>query len=306
MVKKRIAPAAIHSLKEALTAVYWFKPDLRGFLNQCLEDPTILSRLDWDDYKRNIVATLVDHLVDNQEEHQRDIVRLMSAVCEIRDFFHLRRLEDGENKSRGAKEAVDALRTHLTGHMSIEEDARKAEERRKQAHKRIMQVNEVKKRLESIKAEFVELTMSKEPQRRGYRLEEVIRNIFDLFDLDPRAAFNLAGEQIDGAFSFEGTDYLLEAKWQKKPVAAKELDGLAGKLTRKLDNTLGLFLSINGYSEEAVDTFSTGRRMVILMDGRDLMAVLEGRIDLIQMLLRKRRHAAETGAIYLQIQEILR
>ena len=305
-MKKKIAPAAVHSLKEALTSVYWYKPDLRGFLNQCLADPTILSHLDWSDFKRNIVGTLVDHLVDNQEEHQLDIIRLMSAVCEIRDFSHLRRLEDGETKSTHAKEAVDALRTHLTGHISIEEEARRAEERRQHAHARIMQVNEVKKRLEEIKTEFVKLIIDTDPQQRGYKLEKVIREIFELFDLDPTAAFRIDGEQIDGAFSFEGTDYLLEAKWQKKPVAAKELDGLAGKLSRKLDNTLGLFLSINGYSEEGVDRFSSGRRMVILMDGRDLMAVLEGRIDLIQLLLRKRRHAAETGVIYLQIHEILR
>jgi hypothetical protein len=35
------------------------------------------------------------------------------------------------------------------------------------------------------------------------------------------------------------------------------------------------------------------------------MAVLEGRIDLIVLLLRKRREAAQTGNIYLKIHEIL-
>lgn len=35
------------------------------------------------------------------------------------------------------------------------------------------------------------------------------------------------------------------------------------------------------------------------------MAVLEGRIDLVQLLLRKRREAAQTGNIYLRIHEIL-
>ncbi len=74
------------------------------------------------------------------------------------------------------------------------------------------------------------------------------------------------------------TDYLLEAKWQQRPVRAPDLDSLAGKLSRKLDNTLGLYLSINGYSEDAVRVHSSGRRLMLLMDGSDLMAVLEGRI----------------------------
>ena len=64
---KKIAPAAIQALKEALTLVYWYKSELRSFLSQSLSDPKVLSRLNWDDYKRNIVATLVDHLSLNEE-----------------------------------------------------------------------------------------------------------------------------------------------------------------------------------------------------------------------------------------------
>lgn len=88
-------------------------------------------------------------------------------------------------------------------------------------------------------------------------------------------------------------------------MAAQGLDALAGKLSRKLDNTLGLYLSINGFSEDAVKTHSSDRRLMLLMDGSDLLAVLEGRIDLIQLLLRKRRYASQTGNIHLRIYEIL-
>ena len=168
-----------------------------------------------------------------------------------------------------------------------------------------MQANAVQQRLEAFKADFYDLVGSDNPHQRGFSLEKVISGLFDLFDLDPKASFKIVGEQIDGAFSFEGTDYLLEAKWQKELVPAKELDSLAGKLSRKLENTLGLFLSINGFSEDAIKTHASGRRLILLMDGSDLMAVLEGRLDLVQLLLRKRRHAAETGNIYLRIHEIL-
>ena len=44
--------------------------------------------------------------------------------------------------------------------------------------------------------------------------------------------------------------------------------------------------------------------MIILMDGTDLMAVFEERIDLVTLLLRKKRHAAQTGNIYLRFYEI--
>ena len=302
---KTIAPAAIQALKEALTLVYWYKKDMRSFLSQCISDPGILSRLNWTEYKRNIVATLVDHLVMNQEIYQLDIIRLMSEVSNITDYSHLRKLEDGERKAAEAKVAVEALRAQLKGHQDIEKEQNEAEEHRKQAHRRLMRVNAVQDELDKLKDEFYLLTASDNPQERGFRLEKVIKGLFDLFDLDPKASFRIMGEQIDGAFSFEGTDYLIEAKWQQEPVMAKDLDGMASKLSRKLDNTLGLFLSINGFSEDAIKTHSSGRRLVILMDGSDLMAVLEGRIDLVQLLLRKRRKASETGNIYLRIHEVL-
>ena len=116
-----------------------------------------------------------------------------------------------------------------------------------------------------------------------------------------QASFRNIGEQIDGAFTLDGTDYLFEAKWQEYPTNASDLDAFAGKISRKLDNTLGLFLSINGYSEEAVKIHSRGRSTILLMDGTDLMAVLEGRIDFVTLLIRKRRHAAQTGNIYFRI-----
>jgi restriction endonuclease Mrr len=123
--------------------------------------------------------------------------------------------------------------------------------------------------------------------------------------LDPKASFKITGEQIDGAFTFENTDYLFEAKWTKELIAIDDLDAFAGKLSRKLENTLGLFLSINGFSEDAIKAHTTGRKLMILMDGSDLMAILEGRIDLMVLLYRKKRFAAQTGNIYLRIHEIM-
>jgi hypothetical protein len=84
-------------------------------------------------------------------------------------------------------------------------------------------------------------------------------SIFELFDLDPKASFRNTGEQIDGAFRLEGTEYLFEAKWQKSPVGVQELDAFSSKVGRKLDNTLGVFLSINGFSEDGVKAHSIGR-----------------------------------------------
>ena len=60
-------------------------------------------------------------------------------------------------------------------------------------------------------------------------------------------------------------------------------------------------MSINRYSPDAVSLHSVAQTVMILMDGSDLMAVLEGRIDLGALLLQKRRHAAQMGEMFLPI-----
>ena len=305
MGTKVIAPVAINALKEALTSIYWYKSDLRSFIMNTINDSSLLARINWEDYKRNIVANIIDFLSNHQETYQNDLLKLIVEVIKIDDFSHLRRLEDGKEKEERAKNAVVALKKLTIQHYDLMEEEKKKEQKRKKAYEKILKNKGVSERLEVIKKEYFNLISSADPQKRGFKLEKVLKKLFILFDLDPKASFRIIGEQIDGAFTFDNTDYLFEAKWQQEPVGIKDLDGFSGKLARKLDNTLGLFLSINSFSEDAVKAHSSGRRLMILMDGSDLMAIIEGRIDLIELLLRKRRHASQTGVIYLKIHEIL-
>jgi hypothetical protein len=302
---RKIAPAAIVALKDALSSPYWYKSDLRSFLMSTLANNQLVSGVNWADYKRNIVTTLIDFMAKREDQYQGDLIRLMAEVARASDFSHLERLEGGQEKAAGARHAVLALRKHTEAHDTVVEEQKQAEERRRKAHEKQVRTTAVREGLEQLNKDYMALLADPDSQARGYRLEKILRSLFDLFDLDPRASFKILGEQIDGAFTFETTDYLFEGKWQKDLVGAAELDVLAGKLSRKLDNTLGLFLSINGFSEDGVKAHSSGRRLMILMDGSDLMSVLEGRIDLVQLLLRKRREASQTGNIYLRIHEIL-
>ena len=67
------------------------------------------------------------------------------------------------------------------------------------------------------------------------------------------------------------------------------------KVNSKARNTLGLYVSISGFTAGAIAKHSHGQTPLILMDGADLVPILEGHIELTEVLERKRRHAAETG-----------
>jgi hypothetical protein len=302
---KAVAPAALHALKEALVSVFWYRNDLKSFLYQTVSDSAILARINWDDIKRNVVSFLVETLAQNQERYREVLLTLIREVCRIDDFSHLEKLDGGKEKAKVAVAAVKALRKAIGTQHELFKDMESVAKSREANLQRVLRVQGVQEKLKSLCQEFYKLLGVSNAQDKGYALEKLLKALFELFDLDPRASFKVIGEQIDGAFTFDKAEYLLEARWRQEQADTSALDSLQGKLNRKLDNTLGVFVSINGFAPNAIKTHSEGRRMLLLIDGGHLIAVLEGRIELPSLLLRLRRHAATTGEIYLPITSIL-
>lgn len=293
------------ALKEALCSVYWYKSELRGFLQLCLSNPAILAKFEWGKVKRQIASDIIDYLYANPDKHLGDMKKVCYEVCKITDYSHLKQLEDGAQKAAKAKAAVDQLRHLVEPHQDVKKEQEDIKKRQELAAKKINANVAVRQKLEAIKTNYMALVSSENAQTRGFELEKIMYELFELFDLDPKASFKNSGEQIDGAFSLEGTEYLFEAKWQKELVIKADLAVFTDKVRKKLENTLGVFLSINGYSKDGVSAHQAGGSAIILMDGGDLMAVFEERIDFTTLVLRKKRHAAQTGEIYLTYYQMI-
>jgi len=302
---KRISAPVLLALKEALSNIYWYKDDLRKFLTVCLSDSFIIGLLNWDSPKRDVAWDVVDRLNKNEQANQSTLLHMMLEVSNMTDFSHLARLDGGEQKEKKARQAVKALQQQIKGLDELLRDKTEIVARRQQYELEQKKIGGVHHALEELKKDYFDLVTSTKPQQRGFQFEKILRTLFDIYDLDPKASFKIVGEQIDGAFTFDNTDYLLEAKWQKDPVGIQDLDALQGKVSRKLENTLGVYTSINGYSDDGLSAFMHQRPHLFLLDGADLMAVLDQRIDLKLLLKRKRREASQSGNIYLKVSEIL-
>lgn len=299
----KITPASIVALKEALANIYWTKQDLRNFLTLTINHNLIVNTIDWNKTKFDCVAEIIDRMVNRDDLYREDLINLFKQVYEFNDFSHLRKWDESDKKIAKAKQGVEAVRLHAKGYFDHIEEVKRMEERKREAQQKVKENINTKGKLEEIKSRFYEIALSTNAQKRGFELEKILNELFQLHDLDPKASFKIMGEQIDGAFTFDGNDYLLEAKWQKELVNAGDLYKFAGKLEGKLKNTLGLFFSMDGFSEEALQVKSNVRAM-ILMDGQDLNAILENRIKLDEMLYRKRRYASETGNIFLKLNKL--
>lgn len=143
------------------------------------------------------------------------------------------------------------------------------------------------------------------PQQRGYDFEGFLKDLFEAFRLSAREPFRLVGEQIDGSFELAAETYLVEAKWLNRKVGVAELGAFHSKLDQKALWARGLFISFGGFTDEGLQGFGRGRRLVG-MDGRDLHDSLERGIPIDRVIALKVRHAAETGEIFAPIDRLAR
>jgi Restriction endonuclease len=141
------------------------------------------------------------------------------------------------------------------------------------------------------------------PHPRGYAFEKFLKSLFDFYGLEARDAFRLKGEQIDGSFQLSNHTYLLEAKWQNPPCGAEPLHAFHGKVEQKASWARGLFVSNSGFTEEGLVAFGRGKS-VVCMDGLDLYDILDRALALDEVLNKKARHAAETGASFARVRDL--
>ena len=193
-------------------------------------------------------------------------------LFEYKDGRHLLRFQDGEKRRREAERALDYLRALVKDHDATqrsEVEQRDARLKKAQEEKRTGAFDATRRHIYD---RFVAYHQNPNSQERGYALEEILYDTFLLFELSPHGPFRRVGEQIDGAFYHDGTHFLVEAKWQKDPVNLNDLRDLDGAVGSSLDNTLGLFVALNGFSPQALEAYALGNRpKIVCIDGMDLM-----------------------------------
>ena len=140
-------------------------------------------------------------------------------------------------------------------------------------------------------------------RQRGRDFEKFLQALFEKEGLKPRLRWRSRGEEIDGSFLLGGRVFLVEAKWHADPMPASALYAFKGKVDGKLISTIGIFVSMSGYSEDAVNALTTGKSLnVLLFDREDIEASVRVNGGFIQVLEVKLRAAAEEGSAFFPYQ----
>jgi hypothetical protein len=85
-------------------------------------------------------------------------------------------------------------------------------------------------------------------QDAGYRFQEWF---YDFSQIPNRKAYVHDDRQICGSLTVAGTTYLIELKFTTGQASATDIGTFHKKVTTEADNTMGIMISISGYSSIA-------------------------------------------------------
>lgn len=74
---------------------------------------------------------------------------------------------------------------------------------------------------------------------------------------------------IDVAFAIRDTRFVLEAKWEQGRTPIDPIAKLQKRVTQRLGGTIGVFVSMAGYTQPAVDDLKDGQRLEVLLLTRE-------------------------------------
>ncbi|MCX7172164.1 MAG: restriction endonuclease, partial [Proteobacteria bacterium] len=141
-------------------------------------------------------------------------------------------------------------------------------------------------------------------QDSGYAFEDWFFDLVQFFDLEHRRPYKTNGRQIDGSITHEGTTYLVELKFTNEQTGAPDIDTFVAKVNSKADNTMGIFVSMAGYSSVAVAEASKPRTTLLLLDASHVFLVLQGLWELPELISRLRQHSSQTSEAYLAASQL--
>ena len=293
-----------HDVKEALIEVcgrsFWYKQPLFDVFARAGVPEELYVQYE-DEAKFKIARKTLGDLERKGAEGLSIQRRLITELCKFR------RLPDSDVPDKDAAlDALGRLKACVEEHdLGTEKEQNSAARRALDAVRTIQREQYRSRQLAILHKKFVDMTVSSAAQRRGYDLEDLLKELFAVYEIQYRKSYRTNAEQIDGFFHFHGFDYLVETRWRSEQFTQNDLLVFKGKVDQKIQSTRGMVVSVNGFHKDIVRRIrDAGSANIILVDGQDLALVLEDQVRLTDALHRKIDKAAQEGVVYFRLADL--
>jgi len=297
-MKAKITPYYVGLVYDACLKSFWRKKALAAFLRQCKISSSFLAGWAADESKRALLDRLFEKL-PTTDDGRRTILLMAKNLMEQHTFPDLEGWEGWKQKIDEAKAAVISLKDH---HKKQEEEIESNEAKQTLRQDFQKQQEEISRSQQSLKKLSERLgNLSKEigASKAGYAFQDWFYELVQFSEVESRKPYISNGRGIDGSITIEGTTYLVELKFTSEQASAPDIDSFYKKVITKADNTMGVMLSISGYSSVAIQEASSAKTPLLLLDYSHLYLILGGSMGLSDVIERIRRHASQTGEAFL-------
>ena len=295
-----LPPHFIDLVQDALLKSFWTKRALRNFLRRSHIAESFLAQLPSEETKRDWLDRLFTKL-EALEKGGAVIREMARSLADQTAFPDLVNWEDSAEKISAAKTAVGVLKSYLADKDEEQEGEKQAANRRKAGEEQRRKALRSQADLAKLKDQLDGHCTQLGTQQGGYDFQVWFYDLMDYFDIDNRRPYVAAGRQIDGSVTIDGTTYLVELKFTGGQSDATDIDSLVKKVTGKADNTMGIMVSISGYSSVAIREASFARSPILLLDHSHLYMVLTGIESFPNVIRRIRRHSSQEGEAFLPV-----
>ncbi len=145
------------------------------------------------------------------------------------------------------------------------------------------------------------------PHQRGTQLNHLIAEVLAAYGISTRVSERGDLGEIDVAFSLDGTRFVLEAKWHEQRIDFGPVNLLATRTRQRLEGTLGIFVSMSGYTAPTLDQLGrSGERVrIILFDDEHVEALVAGVAAPHELIVAAVEEAGATGRFYVSVADLL-
>lgn len=302
-MSSNVTPRLIELTYEAALKSFWRKNALKKFLRASHISESYLATWDLENETKRDFLDRAFIKLQTSKKGQAVIKKMAKNLSEFKTFPDLRNWEDSDEKISKAYKAVEELNRYLKSQekkaqneKTKQEIKKKAREKRAEIQRSLADKDKLQQRLDSLHKKVG-------TQKGGYEFQKWFYDFLDYFDIDNRKPYNSNGRQIDGSLTHNGTTYLVELKFTNNQSDVTEIDSLKTKVEDKADNTMGIMVSISGYSSVAIKEASGKRSLLLLFDAQHIYMALAGTLSFDEIISRIRRHASQTGESYLQVSD---
>lgn len=294
----KITPRLIELTYEAALKSFWRKEALRKFLRASHVAEKFMATWASDETKRDFLDRAFQAL-QASDRGKAVIFEIARFLSEQTTFPDLRNWEGSAQMIAEATKAVVELKAYLKSQDENIRDEREREEAKAKARDERQKIQRSLTDKIKLQQRLDTLHSAVGTQQGGYDFQDWFYDLLDFCEIQNRRPYVSAGRQIDGSITFDGTTYLVELKFTGSQADATDVDSLRSKVDDKADNTMGILVSISGYSSVAITQASGRKTTLLLFDAMHIYLFLSGTLSFRDIISRVRRHASQTGEAYL-------